>query len=207
MTPLRAAFDDGGGPLRRGTTRGALAAYRGWHRVRDKAFSLAIRGSFASFGPRSVIQPPFRVYGEERISVGADVWIGFDSWLEAIDEVPGVTSTIEIGDGFSASGSCVISAAQEIRVGRSVLFARNVYVSDHNHAYRDPTRPVADQGVDKVAPVEICDGAWLAQNVVVTPGVRIGRGAVVGANSVVSVDVPDHSLAVGAPARIVRRFA
>jgi acetyltransferase-like isoleucine patch superfamily enzyme len=85
--------------------------------------------------------------------------------------------------------------------------ARGVYVSDHIHAYEDPARAVLEQGIDRVAPVEICDGAWLGENVVVGPGVRIGRGAVIGGNAVVLDDVPDHALAVGVPARVVRRFA
>ena len=63
-----------------------------------------------------------------------------------------------------------------------------------------------DQGVTDVRPVEICDGAWLGQNVVICPGVRVGRGAVVGANSAVRDDVPDYAVAVGAPARVVREF-
>ena len=75
------------------------------------------------------------------------------------------------------------------------------------HAYDDPKRPVLAQGITRVLPVEIGDGAWLGENVVVGPGVRIGRGAVIGANSVVLEDIPDHAVAVGAPARVVRRFA
>lgn len=93
-----------------------------------------------------------------------------------------------------------------MRLGRGVLLARNVYVADHAHAFEDTTRAVLDQGVTDVRPVEICDGAWLGQNVVICPGVRIGRGAVVGANSVVRDDVPDYAVAVGAPARVVREF-
>ena len=88
-----------------------------------------------------------------------------------------------------------------------MLLARNVYIADHAHAFEDPSRPVLDQGVDDIRPIEIGDGAWLGQNVVVCPGVRIGRGAVVGANAVVRDDVPDFSLAVGVPARVVREFA
>ena len=58
-----------------------------------------------------------------------------------------------------------------------------------------------------VEPIVIEDGAWLGENVIVCPGVRIGRGAVVGGNAVVTRDVPDWSLAVGAPARVVRTWA
>jgi acetyltransferase-like isoleucine patch superfamily enzyme len=60
------------------------------------------------------------------------------------------------------------------------------------------------QGVDKIQPVLIKRGAWLGQNVVVCPGVTIGRGSVIGANSVVVKDIPDFSVAVGAPARVVK---
>jgi acetyltransferase-like isoleucine patch superfamily enzyme len=66
--------------------------------------------------------------------------------------------------------------------------------------------PIIDQGIDRVAPVVIEDGAWLGENVVVCPGVTIGRGAVVGANSVVLHDVPARSVAVGAPARVRRHL-
>jgi acetyltransferase-like isoleucine patch superfamily enzyme len=80
-------------------------------------------------------------------------------------------------------------------------------VADHAHAFADTRRAVLDQGVTKVAPVLIDDGAWLGENVFVGPGVRIGRGAVVGANAVVLQDVPDHAIAVGVPARVIRSFA
>ena len=100
----------------------------------------------------------------------------------------------------------MLSAVSSVRLGRDVLLARNVYISDHSHAYEDVTRPVHAQGVSKVLPVVIGDGAWLGQGVVVCPGVSIGRGAVVGAGSVVLQDVPDFSVAVGSPARVVRSF-
>jgi len=111
-----------------------------------------------------------------------------------------------IGDGVNISGNCVLSAVSSVRLGRDVLLARNVYISDHSHAYEDVTRPVRKQGLSNVRPVAIGDGAWLGQGVVVCPGVSIGRGAVVGAGSVVLHDVPAFSVAVGAPARIVRSF-
>ena len=70
--------------------------------------------------------------------------------------------------------------------------------------FANPDLPVHHQGVTRVRPVEIADGAWLGENAVVLPGVRIGRGAVIGANSVVNIDVPDGGVAVGVPARIIR---
>jgi acetyltransferase-like isoleucine patch superfamily enzyme len=62
------------------------------------------------------------------------------------------------------------------------------------------------QGINGVAPVTIGRGTWLGQNVVVLPGVTIGQHCVVGANSVVNSSIPDYSVAVGAPARVVRQY-
>ena len=185
-----------------------VATYRDVRRLGDKAFSLFIGSSFAAFGPRSVIQRPVRIVGEEMIWIGAGTFIGSNSWLQALnplDEPDRVR--LHVGDGTSIAGHCVISAVEQVTIGRSVLLARNVYVSDHSHAFDDRSLPVLEQGVADVAPVEIADGAWLGQNTVVTPGVRIGRGAVIGANSVVTSDVPDGTVAVGVPARVIRELA
>jgi len=183
-----------------------LGGYRAWVRLRDKLFSLSARGAFASFGERSVIQLPVRLTGESHVVVGADVFVGAGSWIQVIGDRTdvGLEPEVVIGDGTSMAGLCVVSAARSIRIGRKVLFARNVYVADHGHAFADSRSAVLDQGLRDVRPVVIGDGAWLGQNVFVGPGVTIGAGAVVGANSVVLSDIPARSLAVGAPARVIR---
>jgi acetyltransferase-like isoleucine patch superfamily enzyme len=191
------------GTVTRLTGAGALSLYRGGRRLYAKGFSLASAGAFASFGRRSVLEPPIRLSGEQRIAIGDDVFVGAGSWLQVL-EGPNDHVALTVGDGTSIAGSCVLSAAHAVRLGRRVLLARNVYIADHGHAYADTSRAVLDQGITRVQDVEIGDGAWLGQNVVVCPGVRIGRGAVVGANSVVLHDVPDHAVAVGAPARVVK---
>ena len=183
-----------------------LGLYRFGVRARAKAFSLLAGRAFASFGARSVLQPPIRVDGEGRISIGAGVFMGPGCWLHVLEEDAADGVAIEVGDGTSIVGDCVLSAVQSVRLGRNVLMARNVYVSDHMHAFDDTERAVLEQGVDRIGPVSIGDGAWLGQNVVVGPGVSIGRGAVVGSNAVVLDDVPDFAVAVGAPARVVRRL-
>jgi acetyltransferase-like isoleucine patch superfamily enzyme len=180
-------------------------AYRDWQRLRTRAFSALLRGSFGSFAASARIQYPLRLDGERRIGIGENVFIASHCWL-ATYEADGRAGELEIGDGTRISGYCVLAAAARVTLGRSVLLARNVYIADHRHAYADTAHPVLAQGFAGVAPVEICDGAWLGQNVVVGPGVRIGRGAVIGANSFVREDVEDHCVAVGSPARIVRRF-
>jgi acetyltransferase-like isoleucine patch superfamily enzyme len=193
-------------PGRRLLGRLFVAAYRGGSRVWGKGFSLLVSGAFASYGRHSVLQPPVRLEGERRIAIGDDVFVGGGSWLQVIDGEEGDGVVLSLGDGTSLAGGCVLSAVSSVRLGRQVLLARNVYVADHGHAFEDVGRAVLAQGITGIAPVEICDGAWLGENVVVCAGVRIGRGAVVGANAVVLDDVPDHAVAVGAPARVVRTF-
>ena len=195
----------GGNGVRRLTGRAAVDGYRLLVRARSKAFSLLSAGAFESFGARSVLQPPLRLGGEHRIAVGSDVFVGAGAWLQVLPGPKG-DGRIEIGDGTSLAGGCVLSSALHVRLGQRVLFARNVYVADHRHAFADGTRAVLDQGIEQVEPVTIGDGAWLGENVVVGPGVTIGRGAVIGANAVVLSDVPERTVAVGAPARVVRRL-
>lgn len=177
-------------------------AYELCKKVRDRAFTMAMRSSFESLGPHSRLSLPILLGGAPRISVGSHVYFGPGCWL--LTHKPG--GRLEIGDGTSLAGNCVLSAALDIRIGRSVLFARNVYISDHRHGFSQPGVPVLDQGIEDLRPVTVEDGAWLGQNVVLLPGVTVGKGAVVGANSVIREDVPPRSVVAGAPGRVVRRL-
>jgi len=99
-----------------------------------------------------------------------------------------------------------ISAAKRIVIGQHVMMARNVYISDHGHEFSDPDVPFGLQDITQPKAVEIGEGTWLGQNVCVLPGVTIGRNCVIGANSVVTKDIPELSVAVGSPARIIKRY-
>lgn len=181
-----------------------LSAYRLQARARSKVFSVLISGSFAQFGKQSILTCPVRVSGEHRISIGDKVFIGADSWLQTLSDGENQSIAIWIGNGVSMSGTCVISALRMVRLEDEVLLARNVYISDHIHKYTQIGTPVQAQGLDKIAPVLIKRGAWLGQNVVICPGVTVGQGSVIGANSVVTHSIPDFSVAVGSPARVVK---
>ena len=184
-----------------------VSGYRGWVRLRCKIFSLLISGAFAAFGRKTVLMLPLRLEGEGRIAIGDGVFIGSGSWLQTLPDAENTPVAVSIGSGTSVAGACVISAVRSITLEEDVLLARNVYISDHMHRYTDRDTPVRAQGLDKIEPVLIKQGAWLGQNVVVCPGVTIGRGAVIGANSVVVRDIPDFCVAVGAPARVVKSIS
>lgn len=177
-----------------------LWAYQWARAKRSILFTKAISRSFLAMGENSVIELPVTLDGAARISIGRDVYIGPGSWLFT----RGADTLLEIGDGTRMSGLCVVSAVSSVTIGRSVLLGRNVYIADSNHGTSDPSIPIADQELEKIAPVHIGDGAWLGQNAVILSGVSVGAGAVVGANAVVLEDVPARSVAVGVPARVVR---
>ena len=186
--------------------RNFLWLYQTWQRVCGRGFSILIAGAFHEFGRKSVILPPARLSGVGRIVIGSRVYIGAGAWLHVAEPGRTAVPAIKIGSGTSIAGSAVISAFDSVTIGENVLIAKNVYIADHGHRFTACDLPILAQGIDAIAAVTIKAGAWLGQNVVICPGVTVGQGAVIGANSVVKSDVPDFSVAVGAPARIVRTF-
>jgi acetyltransferase-like isoleucine patch superfamily enzyme len=181
-----------------------LFCYIAFGRVRNKCFSLLISGAFGAFGKKSILTCPIRLVGEKRIEIGDNVFIGAECWLQSLDDGENRAIALSIGSGSTIEGACVISALRSVVLEEEVLLARNVYISDHMHKYGQRGVPIRSQGLDKIRPVRIMRGAWLGQNVVICPGVTIGVGSVVGANSVVRTDVPDFCVAVGSPARVVK---
>lgn len=192
-------------PSRAGS--GAVRAYTLMSRLRSRLFSAAVRGGFAHFGEGSSITPPTAIGCAAYVRIGERVVLGPYCRLLAPGPTPRGGTLIEFEDDVSIAGFCTISAVRSIVIGAGALFARNVYIADHSHAFEESSRWVKDQGIDAIAPVRIGRGAWLGEGVVVMPGVTVGDGAVVGANSTVRDDVPPYSLAVGSPARVVRSWS
>jgi lipopolysaccharide O-acetyltransferase len=176
-------------------------------RLKARAFTAFLTPSFGSVGSGITVCPPLRHANLGWVHLGDRVVINRDCWIHTLSPAQGQPPPkLVIGAGCGIGMGSTLSAAREVRLGQKVMLARNVYVSDHAHAFRDVSIPIMDQGIDEVSPVAIEDFTWLGQNVCVLPGVRIGKHCVVGANSVVTGDLPDYSVAVGAPARVVRRY-
>jgi acetyltransferase-like isoleucine patch superfamily enzyme len=148
------------------------------------------------------------VYASECIELHDGVHIGHYVRLQGITRNAGRTYTplIRIGEGSSLENHCTITANERVEIGRRVLIASNVFISDHEHLYEDPARAVMDQGISGGRQVGIGDACHIGQNVCIFGDVTIGEHVVVGANSVVTGDIPSYSVAVGAPARAVKRY-
>lgn len=95
------------------------------------------------------------------------------------------------------------SCMNEVRIGSNVMIADRVYIGDNLHGYSDRQIPIKDQYMFSPGPVTIGDDSWLGINVSVMPNVKIGKHCVIGANSVVTHDVPDYHVAAGVPAKIL----
>ena len=173
-------------------------------RARDSIFSRIAAGGFHSFGARSRILLPTRIANADKIAVGDGVLIGAGSWL-MVPSRENAGPVLFIHDRVRMRGAS-ISAVKSVVIEESVGIAFGVYISDHSHGFEHPGVPIRDQPITEPKPVRIGRGAWLGQNVVVLPGVTIGEYAVIGANSVVTRDIPPRTVAVGAPARVVREL-
>ena len=113
---------------------------------------------------------------------------------------------IRIGNRFWATEGLHIASYCDITIGDDVMVAGNVFISDGTHGYEDATIPYMYQPRTRIHPIRIKSGCWIGQNVVVMPGVSIGENVVIGANSVVTRDIPDRCIAVGSPARVIRTW-
>lgn len=161
---------------------------------------------FGSFGRDSAICFPHNTIMNERfIHIGRGTVIGPGVSLSA-GMVPGqvciTDRVVTIGDRCLIGKGSGIVGHLEIVIGDDVWTGHHVYITDQNHGYADPELPISRQ-VQPERPVHIGDGSWLGHGTVVLPGARIGSHVVVGANSVVRGTLPDYTVCVGAPARVV----
>lgn len=115
-------------------------------------------------------------------------------------------ATLAIGEGTILNLGCMVAAAQRVEIGAHCMFANHCFVTDADHAFDDPDIPITWQGFNVRGPVKIGDNCWFGTNCVVTSGVTIGERTVVGANSVVTRDLPAGVIAAGAPAKVLKEI-
>ena len=164
---------------------------------------------FGALGPNSVICFPWNtIFNEGYIHIGERTMFGPQATLSA-GMVPGQSMisdpVISIGDRCLFGKGSGIVGHLGITIGDDVWTGHHVYITDQNHGYEDLTRPVSQQVMPE-RPVTIGEGSWLGHGTVVLPGASIGRHVVIGANSVVTGHIPDYSVAVGSPARVIKRI-
>jgi acetyltransferase-like isoleucine patch superfamily enzyme len=138
---------------------------------------------------------------EGRLRIGAGVLLEPGVWITAPE-----AARITIGAGTFLNLGVMVAAMDLVEIGEHCMFANGCFVTDADHRIDDPHTPIPWQGFTSKGPTRIGDNVWCGANVVVTSGVTIGERSVIGANAVVTQDIPPHSVAVGAPARVVRQI-
>lgn len=152
-----------------------------------------------------IIWSGVKILGISRISIGNNFSSGRGLLLEAV----GDRSSIEIGENVTISDWVHIGAFERVTIGDGCLIASKVIITDHAHgtvadiaAGRPPTLPNS-RSLHTKGPVAIGECVWLGDGVAVLPGVTIGAFSIIGANSVVTCNVPENTVWAGSPARQV----
>jgi len=156
------------------------------------------REAFARWPIHGNVLEAFR---EGRLEVGAQTLLEPHVWLTA----PG-SARIRIGSGTFLNIAVMVASLELVEIGDHCMFANGCFLTDSSHRYDDRERPVTWQGFTSKGPTRIGDNVWCGANVVVTSGVTVGERCVIGANSVVTTDIPPFSIAAGTPARVVREI-
>jgi len=154
------------------------------------------RGAFVRWPVQGNVLEAFR---EGRLEVGAETLFEPGVWITC----PG-DARIRIGEGTFFNMGVMVAAHELVEIGDHCMFANGCFVTDGNHRFDDPDKPVTWQGFSSKGPTRVGDNVWCGANVVITSGVTVGERSVIGANSVVTEDIPPFSIAAGAPAKVIK---
>lgn len=173
-----------------------------WYLLRTKIIDRNIR----------LIRFPFILRGRHFISFGKQLTTGYWCRFEVFPTDNDDRKRLIIGDNIQMNDFVHICALDRVEIGDGCLFASHVYISDNSHGRYEGRDMDSDPEIAPdhreyiTAPVKIGKNVWLGEGVIVLPGVTIGDGCVIGAHSVVNKDIPAASIAVGSPAKVVKRF-
>jgi lipopolysaccharide O-acetyltransferase len=156
-----------------------------------------------------MIRFPIELRGKKYIDFGRNLTTGVGCRFEVFSENE---KLLHFGDNVQVNDYVHICAMEKVSIGNNVLMASHIYISDNSHGkYKGeqdeafPLIPPIKRDYYK-SPVIIEDNAWIGEGVVILPGVRIGKSSIVGANSVVTKNIPDYSIAAGNPAKVIRQY-
>ena len=158
-----------------------------------------------------LVRLPIYVRGKSAIKLGNGLTTGVNVRLDAFQSITG-RPVLFIGRNVQINDSVHIGAIERVVIGDDVLIASRVFISDHNHGdyqvqdfLSTPDIPPVKRPLSS-RPVCIGNNVWLGEQACILPGVSIGDGSIIGANSVVTQNVPPNSIAVGNPARVIRYY-
>jgi lipopolysaccharide O-acetyltransferase len=158
-----------------------------------------------------LVRFPIYIRGKKLIKFGNGLTTGVNVRLDAFQS-GGIAPILHIGCNVQINDSVHIGAIERVVIGDDVLIASRVFISDHNHGDYHATDLLSAPEISPIKrplssrPVYIGNNVWIGEQVCILPGVSIGDGSIIGANAVVTRDVPPNSIAVGNPARVIRIY-
>lgn len=180
--------------------------------VKDCIFWKSVSKKLKKVGKNSVVGSDLQIRGMEYIEIGDNFTAGKGTTLQAWDsyENQKFNPEIIIGNNVMLTDYIQISAINKVVLGDNLLVGQNVYISDNSHGNADETAigiaPIKRSLTSK-GPVIIGKNVWIGRGAVILSGVTVGDNAIVGANSVVTRDVPANSVVAGSPAKIIKYLA
>lgn len=164
-----------------------------------------LRKCFKYYGQHSVILAPLKINCPENVSIGDYVRIGYHSWLAAVPLTGEENCELVFQDGATIGDFNHIYATGSVVFEKDALTANFVYISDNLHCFEDIETPIKDQPIKQLRHVTIGEGCWIGEHVSII-GSSIGKHSVIGANSVVTHDIPDYCVAVGNPVKVIKKY-
>jgi acetyltransferase-like isoleucine patch superfamily enzyme len=169
-----------------------------WNRLRIHREFMR-RDAFVRWPVHGNVLEAFR---DGRLEVGEHTLFEPNVWITA----PG-DARVRIGSDSFLNIGVMVAAHELVEIGDHCMFANGCFITDANHRYDDPDKPVPWQGFSSKGPTRVEDNVWCGAHVVITSGVTVGERCVIGANSVVTQNLPPFSVAFGAPARVVKKLS
>ncbi len=179
----------------------------------SKIYTFWLKKFFYDFGKGSIIKPFLNTTNCQYISIGRNVNIGSFSWISVSTGFGGyrVRSKrkirLKIGNNTDIGNNAFIVANNNIEIGNNVIMAPYVYISDHIHSFNNIKKNLHNQPLTEGGYVKIGDNVFIGIKASILPNVTIGKRSVIGANTVVTNNVPPYSVVVGNPAKIVSRYS
>lgn len=180
-----------------------------WQSFKRHFYSQWVSREFADCGKNCKFDVFDFLRGADKMSFGDNVIVGMHSSLEVYDQFGNerFDAHLTVGNNSHIGMYGHISCTNKVFLGDNVVLGRRVFITDNSHGrstiehmnIHPSFRPIYSRG-----PVILEDNVWVGEGVCIMPGVTIGKGSVIGANAVVTNDIPPYSVAVGVPAKVVK---
>ena len=174
----------------------------GWNVFLSKFIDRSIR----------IIRRPFTLRGRKYIDFGMSLTTGVGCRCDCVPGIDSAAKKLVFGKNVQINDYVHIVAMEKVTIGDDVLMASHVFISDNSHgSYKgdeldsDPRVPPIQREY-RTSPVTIGKSSWIGEGVIIMPGVSIGEGCVIGAHSIVNRDIPNYTVAVGTPIRLIKRY-